>query len=357
MPTHTPSYARMLVPASHGAPIKSSSYLRLGAYTADESEIVTALKTTTSANSSESVTAISGAKNDGVFSSTGQKTSSVSNSVTSTHTTDNNGVLAYTPDDFQANVAGAALMKFGNGHTTEVTAGDAAYTVKTGIYKISGENGIKMTAGAGGTPANIEMTASDYIKQTANGPLSEITYGNSEKRTIGNAMEFFLGTKFTCMIGATTTLTMALTMSTMIGVALSFKLSFEFALNATASITIKFFATNSLTIGDKTDIVVGMDFKQVTGNSMKIVVGPDCKVSASDMKVLTGMDLKFAAAGDLKKVGINGTFCETDVKVTAADIKKGELTAAQQDLVSRMNGIEAVAGQITAVTKSAVLHL
>lgn len=351
------AFTRIIVPQTPVSPLTSSSYLRLGAYSGDESGIVTGLKTTTSSNSEKSIDAVSGAKYDGVFSSMGQKTEEVTNTVTSTHSTDNAGVLAFTDKDFQANVKGAALMKIGLGHTTEVSDGDAKYTVSKGIYKIAAENGFSVTAGAGGTPANIELTASDYIKQTAKGPLSEITFGNSEKRTIGNAMEFFLGTKFTCMIGATTTLTMALTTTMFIGAAFSFKLSFEFSLNATASITIKFFATNSLTLGNKLDIVVGNDFKQVTGNSTKLVFGPDSKLATTDTKILMTTDFKLAPAADLKKVGLNGTICDTSVTVTAAQLKSGQLTAEQKAMVSEVEGLMASTGNLEAKTKSAVLHL
>ena len=351
------AYTRLVVPDAHGSALTSSSYLRLGAYTGDESGIVTGLTTTTSENSSKSVDAIDGAKYDGVFSSMGQKTEEVSNKVKSTHTTDNAGVLAFTNKDFQANIAGAMLMKIGNGQTTEITGGDAKYTVDSGIYKIAAENGVSITAGAGGTPANIEMTASDYIKQTAKGPLSEITFGNSEKRTIGNAMEFFLGTKFTCMIGATTTLTMALNTTMFIGAAFSFKLSFEFSLNATASITIKFFATNSLTIGSKVDIVVGSDFKQVTGASTKIVIGPDTKMATTDTKVLEFSDFKIAPAFDIKQVGLNGTVCNLDVKKCYVTLSKEEMEAAQEALVVQTNDLVAKTGSIEVKSKSAILSL
>lgn len=351
------AYTRLVVPDTHGSALTSSSYLRLGAYTGDESGIVTGLTTTTSENSSKSVDAIDGAKYDGVFSSMGQKTEEVSNKVKSTHTTDNAGVLAFTNKDFQANIAGAMLMKIGNGQTTEITGGDAKYTVDSGIYKIAAENGVSITAGAGGTPANIEMTASDYIKQTAKGPLSEITFGNSEKRTIGNAMEFFLGTKFTCMIGATTTLTMALNTTMFIGAAFSFKLSFEFSLNATASITIKFFATNSLTIGSKLDIVVGNDFKQVTGDSIKMVFGPDTKFAFMDTKILMETDFKLAPIADLKKVGLNGTICDSAVTIDWSKTTVAQLTAEQKSLITQVEGLMASTGNMEAKTKSAVLHL
>lgn len=351
------AYTRIIVPQTPVSPLKDSSYLRLGAYSGDESTIVTGLTTTKSSNSTKEVSAVSGAKTDGVFSSMGQKTEEVKNKVTSTHTTDNAGVLFFTDKDFQANIAGAALMKIGNGHNTEISDGDANYTVSKGIYKISGENGVSITAGAGGTKSNIEITASEYIKQTAGGPLSEITYGHSEKRTIGNAMEFFLGTKFTCMIGATTTLTMALNTTMFIGIALSFKLSFEFSLNATASITIKFFATNALTIGSKMEIIVGSDFKQVTGNSTKICIGPDAKVATNDTKILMTTDFKLAPAADLKKVGLNGTICDTSVTVTAAQLRSGQLTAEQKAMVSEVEGLMASTGNLEAKTKSAVLHL
>jgi hypothetical protein len=351
------AFSRIVVPETPVSALTDSSYLRLGAYSGDESGIVTNLTTTTSENSAKDVDAIDGAKYDGVFSSTGQKTEEVTTKTTGTHTTDNAGVLAYTDKDFQANVKGAMLMKIGNGQTTQITAGDAKYTVDSGIYKIAAENGVSISAGDNGTPANISLTASDYIKQTANGPLSEITFGNSEKRTIGNAMEFFLGTKFTCMIGATTTLTMSVATSMTIGASFTFKLSFEFALNATASITIKFLTSNTLTIGSKLEIIVGNDFKQVTGDSTKIVIGPDIKVATTDTKVLMLTDFKIAPAADLKKVGLNGTICDTSVTVTAAQLRSGQLTAEQKALVSEVEGMMASTGNLEAKSKSAVLHL
>lgn len=350
------AYTRIVVPDAHASPLTSSSYLRLGAYTSDESDIVTGLTTTTSENSAKSIDAVDGAKYDGVFSSMGQKTQEVSSKVTSTHTTDNAGVLAFTNKDFQANFAGAMLMKIGNGQTTKITAGDAKYTVDKGTYAISAENGVSITAGANGTPANLSLTASEYIKQTSKGHLSEITFGNSEKRTIGNAMEFFLGTKFTCMVGATTTLTMALNTTMFIGTAISFKLSFEFALNATASITIKFFATNSLTIGDKADIVVGSDFKQVTGASTKIVIGPDTKVAIADTKAVLTTDFKIALT-DLKRANFSGTFCDTNVSITGVEFRSDELSVEQRDLVSKVEGLMIGTGSLEAKTKSAILYL
>lgn len=351
------AYTRIVVPQTPVSPLSSSSYLRLGAYSGDESSIVTGLTTTQSSNSTKEVSAISGAKTDGVKSSLGQKTEEVTNTVTSTHTTDNAGVLAYTDKDFQANIAGAMLMKIGNGQTTEIAAGDAKYSVDSGTYKMSAENGVSITAGANGTPANISLWASDYISQTAKGPLSEITYGHSEKRTIGNAMEFFLGTKFTCMIGATTTLTMALNTTMFIGIAISFKLSFEFALNATASITIKFFATNALTIGSKIDIVVGSDFKQVTGASTKIVIGPDFKMATTDTKVLQFSDFKLAPAFDIKQVGLNGTVCNLDVKKCYVTLSKEEMEAAQEALVAQTNDLVAKSGSVEVKSKSAILNI
>ena len=305
---------------------------------------------TTSSNSSQSVSAASQAKGK-----TSQTEAVVTNTPSAPISSSGKGILAYTNGDLQANVVGATLMKFGAGHVTEVTTADAKYTVPAGLYAISAENGVSIKAGEGGTPANLSLFASYYIKQEALGPLSEITYGNSEKRTIGNAMEFFLGTKFTCLIGAEITLKFSLVISMWMGIAINIKILFEFTLNAAASITIKFLMENKLTIGNKLEIIVGSDFKQVTGTSTKIVVGPDQKMALSDVKFLATTDTKFVPGTDFKIVGNNYTLCGVDVKVTAADIDKGNLTIQQKALMAHSESITAKVGSLDVKSKAAVI--
>jgi hypothetical protein len=344
------AFVRIVVPETRTGGLTQSSYLRLGAYSADEQNLVTNLTTTTSSDSSSSVTAISQAHSAPDPSSTmGQDTASVTDTQTGTYTTQNLGVLAYTDKDFQANVQGAALMKIGNGHTTEVTNGDALYKVDQGGYTLEANNDIKINAGFNGAPANIELTASDYIKQTANGPLSVVTYGNSDSNTIGNTSDFYLGTKFSCMIGADTSLTIAI--STSVSIAL------EFSVLVGGSFSVTMWADNSIVIGDQIQIQEGLYLKQVTGTYSNLVIGADLKLADTSTKIVTGgADFKLAPE-DLKKVGVNGTWCNTDVKIAEVELKGADLEAAKSELRASIDDLLSHSGDVEAKSKSAIVYL
>lgn len=360
------SYVRLAVPKAPGSAFGDSSYLRLGTYTSgDESSLSTGLSTTTSSVTDTGEGAAQQAQDKltdtskpaNTWDATSQQADKYKTGVTATTASSNNGVLIYSNSDLNENIKGAALQKFGKGHTTEVTTADAKYSVKAGQYQISAQNGVFITGGASGAPANIELTAYGYVKQTAYGPLDQITYGLTRKQFIGSAFSFFLGDNWSCTMGMTTSLTMGLSTACFIGVSFTLKLSLDFSLTASATVTIKFFAENKLLVGSKLDITVGNEFKQVTGNSMKIVIGPDTKFATSDLKVLQLFDVKFAASGDIKKVGINGTFCDIDVKVTAADIANNKLKADQAQLVASLKSIKAEQGTAEVKSKAAILHL
>jgi hypothetical protein len=340
--------------------------LRLGVYTGSEEDpLLTGLTTTTSSVSTSDVGAYQNALDKlsntsnpaNQFDSSSQQDDTYTTTPSAPIASVKNGALIFSHEDLNENIKGAALQKFGKGHTTEVSTADASYKVLAGQYTLAAANGVSISGGTQAAPANVSITAGGYIKQTAYGPLDQITFGMTRKQFIGSAFSFFLGDNWSCTMGMTTSLTMGLSTSCFIGISITLKLSLDFSLAASATVTIKFFAVNQLTIGNKIDIVVGNDFKQVTGPSTKIVIGPDSKWAASDMKILTGMDIKMAPGGDIKKVGLNGTWCTVDVKVTDADIKANKLSVGQKNLMTEMHGVRIASGTAEVKSKASILHL
>jgi hypothetical protein len=345
------AYVRLYQPATPTSAFAQSSYLRLGAYSSsDESSLITGLTTTTSSDSTSSITAISSANSSaGPSSSMGDKTASVTDTQTGTYTTQNNGVLAFTYQDFQANVQGAALIKIGNGHTTEVTAGDAQYQVDQGGYTLNAANDIKIYAGYNGTPANLELTASDYIKQTANGPLSVITYGNSDTQTIGNSSDFFLGTKFSCTIGTSMSLSLSVSLSMFLGYQLSISM---------CSVSIIFVFENSFTLGAQIQLQTGLYFKEVTGSYINVIVGPDLKTAQTSAKFCATSDYKLVPSADVKVVGLNGTICDSKAEIEWAKVKSTDiLSNEQQQLIAKTEEVAASTGGFESRTIGTIIHM
>ncbi|WP_426441391.1 hypothetical protein [Bradyrhizobium genosp. P] len=312
------AYTRLVVPETLTSPLTKSTYLRLGSYSGEEEELVTGLTTTTSE----------------------------SPAATSKHESDNAGMLAFTNKDFQANVEGAALLKIGRGQTTEVTDGNSQHRVSKGTYEISAENGVSISAGANGTPADIILTASNRVKLINNGHKLETTVGNSEKHTMGDTKEFFQGTKFTCMRGAATTLTMARNVYMFFGEAFTFKMSRECSFNLSDM--------NSITIGNKLDIVEGNDIKQVIGSSTKCVFGPDFKSADSDTKILRTSDRKIVPVDDFKSVGRDFKVCKTSVSMTEEEFRKGQSNTEEHKLVTRNAEIMSSTGNEEVIQKKSI---
>jgi hypothetical protein len=333
------AFVRLYQPEEPNAALTQSSYLRLGAYSSDEESLVTNLTTTTSTNATIAPP----------FGGGGDNIPIPVDTVTNTYNSDNKGVLAYTDKDFQANVQGAALMKFGNGHTTEVTNGDAKYTVDQGNYTISADLNVSITAGANGKPANIELTASDYIKQNAGGPTSILTTGNFDSQTVGNTSDFYFGTKFSCMIGSEMALNFALS--------LTVTFAYEVSVTLGGSLGVNIGFDNSLIIGNQIAIQVGVYFKQVTGQYVNLVIGDDVKGATASMKVVQTYDFKAAVAGDIKNVGLNFTQCLVDAKIAETELKGAQLEAAKKQLVAKLAQLETKALGFQTKTAEAVLYM
>ncbi|MFK4532263.1 hypothetical protein ABIA00_000446 [Bradyrhizobium ottawaense] len=312
------AYTRVVVPETPCSPFTKSSYLRLGSYSGEEAGIVTGLTT-----------------------AVGDDPAAVNK-----QESDNAGILAFTNRDFQANVEGAALLKIGRGQTTEVTNGNSQLNVPKGTYEISAENGVSISAGANGTPADIILTASNRVKLINNGHKLEKTVGNSEKETMGHTKELFQGTKFTCMIGAATTLTMATNVCMFYGEAFTFKLSRECSFNLSDM--------SSITIGNKLDVVEGSDTKQVIGSSTKHVFGPDFKSADSATKILRTSDFKIAPVEDFKSVGRDMKICKTSVSITEEELRKGQLNAEQHKLFARRAEIMSSTGNEEVIQKQLI---
>ncbi|MCA6107964.1 hypothetical protein [Bradyrhizobium cenepequi] len=335
------AYTRFSVPDTTGSALPDSSYLRLGAYSSDESTLVTGLETSSSQSSVKSIKAESDAHKAGVFSTLGQKMEEVTTTQTSMRKTDNAGVLVYTNKDFQTNVKGAALTKIGLGDTTEVNSGDAKYTVSKGTYEISAENGVSIRAGANGTPANISLTASGYINQTAYGPLSEVTHGRSEKRTVGEAMEFFCGAKLSCMIGATVSL--------FVSGAVCAKLGYDLSISLGGNCAISFGSANTLTVGNEFRMVKGNLTRNVQGSNVQIVSGTDAKYAKNYFKKISGDDVKW--------VGLDGTRCKKKVMVAESETTNVELSTEKRNIVDRTCELFTETGNRTTKTWDQVLYM
>jgi hypothetical protein len=344
------AYVRLYQPETPTSTLSQSSYLRLGAYSSsDEASLVTGLTTTTSSDSSSSQKAVDSANSSATTSSSmGDEKAKVTDTQTGTYTTSNNGVLTYTDQDFQANVQGAALMLIGKGHTTEVTASDALYQVNQGGYTLNASNDIKIYAGFNGTPANLELTASDYIKQTANGPLSVTTFGNSDTQTVGNSSEFFFGTKFSCMIGMEMTFNIAASLTVSIG--------YDISMFIGGDLSIVWVFDNSFVWGNQIALQTGIYFKAVTGSYINTVIGNDVKTAFTSSKILTETDFKVAPTADLKTVGVNGTVCDVDLKkVTGPTLTADQIKYYTASMVATVKDMEAHAGDVEVRSKASLL--
>ncbi len=309
------AFVRIVVPETRTGGLTQSSYLRLGAYSHDEESLVTGLTTTASGT---------------------------------TYTTQNLGVLTYTDKDFQANVQGAALMLIGNGHTTEVTSGDAQYTLENGNYTLSAANDVTITADANGTGGSI--TLNGYaINQTANGPKSVLTIGNSQTQTVGSSEDFFFGTKFSLMIGAETDLNIIGKLEVVLG--------YWMEIGILPHVEIFFGSDNSLIFGNQFALQFGVYFKAVTGSYINTVIGNDVKTAITSAKVCQTTDFKSAPVSDLKIVGLNGTICQTKSEMIVSELKGAELSAKQKQLLSAVTDLEAKTSGFKTVTASSFLLL
>ncbi|WP_156944171.1 hypothetical protein [Bradyrhizobium sp. Ec3.3] len=311
------AYARFFVPETPNSPLTSSSYLRLGAYSVGEEEIVTDLISTSDNNSTK-------------------------------HESDHAGILAFTQKDFQVTAEGASLMRIGRGHTTEVRNGDARYKVLNGAYEISAQNDVSISAGADGTAGNISLTASHY-EQTTKGDVSETTHGNSKRTTNGSAMEIYNDARVTCVQGANVTTAVGLSVAAFLGGAISIGAGYNLSISCGGNCSIRYFFANALTIDN--------EFNKVTGNMTRIIGGYNVQVADSDIRYVKKTYLKVVDDADVKRVKLDGTWCETRVQVADAQVQIGQMSSDQHQVVDRVCEVESATGRYNTQNWRTLLYL
>lgn len=323
-------YTRFDVPSAPGAAPRTGSYVRLGSYIPEEESIVPDVPYTTSTVSYSAVDPEQAAKDSG------KQTSNQRSAATTTptsHTSSYNGVLVFTNQDRNENILGASLSKFGKGHATKTTAGDSSHEVSDGVYSLLATKGVKITAGSAtksetAPVADIVLTASNYIKQTAYGPLSEATYGDSSKITYGNSTDEFHGTKTSYFYGDETTTKYASSKQYYLNALFVAKISTE--LTIAISVTTKIMLGGDVKIASPFDskMIMGINSTLVLGMDHKSVVGPIVKMGTTDFKFMSAGDSKLILGSDMKMVNADIKFCSYEYK---GGITQDEVAALKSD--------------------------
>ena len=346
------NFARLVVPTVAPLVYADSNYFRLGRYIeADEKSIKpTKPKITKSEAKDEKKTAKEQSKEKKEAADAYKKSPSTAKKVSpkdyydttvqnSTNykskqedvaTSTSGGLLAYTDHDLQENIRGQVLQQYGQGQSTVVETNDVNLTVELGQYNVQAREGVFITGGVDGHPANIELTAWGYVKQKAYGNLDEDTYGDTYKKVHGNSTEYFYGDKWSLLQGSEEVIKMGTSTNVFLGLSTTFRLSVEFtfnfglrfALEASGKVNLVFGGGLNLFGGWKMDVVLGTDSKTVLGTSIK-----DCL-----------LDLKFVLGNDMKKVGgIDGKVCELSVAVETTKLKKEDIELVKGNFKVKMN--------------------
>jgi type VI secretion system VgrG family protein len=334
-------YTRFDVPSAPGAAPRTGCYVRLGSYIPEEESIVPAVPYTTSTVSYSDVDPQT------VAAETGKQTSNERSSASTTstsHTSSYNGILVYTNADRNENIAGASMSKFGKGHATKTTTGDSTHEVSDGVYSLLATKGVKITAGsatksATAPVADIVLTASNYIKQTAYGPLSEATYGDSSKITYGNSTDEFHGTKKSYFYGDELSVKTASSRQYYLNALFIAKMSAE--LTFAASITTKVTLGGDVKIAAPFDtkMIAGINSTFVLGMDLKSAVGPIIKNGTTDLKFMTVSDTKIVLGTDMKMVNADVKFCNFKHESAIFRDKVETIANDSEALLTKKNGI------------------
>ena len=323
-------YTRFDVPSAPGAAPRTGCYIRLGSYIPEEDGIVPNVPYTTSTVSYSDVDPEKVAKDSG------KQTSNERSSATTTstsHTSSYNGVLVFTNQDRNENILGASLSKFGKGHATKTTTGDSTHEVSDGVYSLLATKGVKITAGSAtksttAPVADIVLTASNYIKQTAYGPLSEATYGDSSKITYGNSTDEFHGTKKSYFYGDEYAYKSATSRQVYLNALLVLKASLELTLAMSITTKITWGGDWKMAAPFDMKMILGWNTTLVFGMDFKAAMGPICKTGETDFKFMSASDTKIVLGSDTKMVNADIKFC--NFKHESA-ISQDEVTALKSD--------------------------
>ncbi len=341
-------YTRFDVPSAPGAAPRTGCYVRLGSYIPEEESIVPNVPYTTSTVSYSDVDPEKVAKETGK--QTSNERSSASTTPTS-HTSSYNGVLVFTNQDRNENILGASLSKFGKGHATKTVTGDSTHEVSDGVYSLLATKGIKITAGSAtksttAPVADIVLTASNYIKQTAYGPLSEATYGDSSKITYGNSTDEFHGTKKSYFYGDEYAYKSATSRQVYLNALLVLKASIELTLAMSITTKITWGGDWKMAAPFDMKMILGWNTTLVLGMDYKSALGPICKMGETDFKFMAASDTKIVLGSDTKMVNADIKFCNfkhesaiSQAKVTTLEADNKAIQTNKAALKSESDGV------------------
>ena len=405
MTAPTKPYARIVVPSSFGA--SNGDYLRLGPFitgeetapaigwantvTADadvtNSEPDHSDSTSTSVwiNAAETANDSGGKTGQGytrqdddskwVKNTSGQVSLKSISSTLHPHTSDGSGFYLRTLQDVNVNAGGATMINLGGGMSVRTKVGDitldasgynapltttnssgvsATTTVPAddgGIVSLNGRQGVTITAGAEGKPANIAMTAWGYIKQSAYGPVSDWKYSTSSSTTYGWSKDYFYGEKYSEFHGESTAKFWGVETKTYVAQQRNYncagRINITFAGNMTLQISFDF----TLTLGIATSILIGGQLSVVWPRRITIL-GMDVKIcSINDMKVVMGSDLKVVLGTDDKVVGQNVKAATSSIVAAALKGRSDILEVAKKPVEVKQKDVDAqVVSSVTVTT-------
>ncbi|WP_449411579.1 hypothetical protein [Methylobacterium komagatae] len=344
-------FLRLLQPEQPNAPFKDSSYFRLGSYVAynsEETPLVTHLATTRSKvsgtpamqeeSAADSVglmgpdySASFGAPSPGALSLEAIPSAPIASS--------NDGVLLYTDHDLNETVGGAVLQKYGQGHVTQVTDCDSAYSVLNGKHDLFAQSGITLHAGTKAAPSNIHIVAEGHMTQVAFGDLKEKVSGNTHKVFVGAKSEEFLGLKSTLMVGAESVVKLSASHTIIVGLDQYIRLGGRLTLTISSDRNYTIGRQENTINGTKKDTIIGIEHKFNFGNTFKTVTGLDQKNGVNDRKFLSDSDFKVVGQTDLK-------FTNKSISINNISITKNHTDLEKSDFKDSKKDIETKAGKL-----------
>lgn len=344
-------FLRLLQPEQPNAPFKDSSYFRLGSYVAynsEETPLVTHLATTrskvsgTPAMQEQSAadgvnlmgpdySASFGAPSSGALSLEAIPSAPIASS--------NDGVLLYTDHDLNETVGGAVLQKYGQGHVTQVTDCDSAYSVLNGKHDLFAQSGITLHAGTKAAPSNIHIVAEGHMTQVAFGDLKEKVSGNTHKVFVGAKSEEFLGLKSTLMVGAESVVKLSASHTIIVGLDQYIRLGGRLTLTISSDRNYTIGRQENTINGTKKDTIIGIEHKLNFGNTFKTVTGLDQKNGVNDRKFLSDSDFKVVGQTDLK-------FTNKSISINNISITKNHTDLEKSDFKDSKKDIETKAGKL-----------
>lgn len=344
-------FLRLLQPEQPNAPFKDSSYFRLGSYVAynsEETPLVTHLATTRSKVSGTPAIQEQSAA-DGVdlmgpdysssFGAPSPGALSLEAIPSDPIASSNDGVLLYTDRDLNETVGGAVLQKYGQGHVTQVTDYDSAYSVLNGKHDLFAQSGITLHAGTKAAPSNIHIVAEGHMTQVAYGDLKEKVSGNTHKVFIGAKSEEFLGLKSTLMVGAESVVKLSASCTIIVGLDRYIRLGGRVTITISIDENLTIGRQENIIFGTKKDTINGTEHKHNFGNTYKTVVGLDEKYGINDRKFLSDSDTKVVNQTDLK-------FTNKSISINNISITKNHTDLEKSDFKDSKKDIETKAGKL-----------